>query len=191
MALNFLPLLLQAGGTLLSASGASQAANGATTAGRRSRQAKEYEATELEGRAKEVTAAAQQKGFEERRRARLVASRIVALSAAGGGGASDPTVMKMLADVEGEGVYRQAVQVYQGEDEARTMRMRASGARYEGALAEETGRNQARAYKTAGVATLLTGGGSLYAKYGIPGPTGGQIASSDFLAGGITGGGVK
>ena len=167
MALNFLPIALQVGSSLLQYKGAQDAARGTRVAGQRQRIAKEYEATALESRAQQEVAVAQQRGFEEKRRAKLVASRTIALAAAGGGGATDPTVMNMLADLEGEGAYRAAVRVYQGGEEARMLRSRAAGARYEGALEEEAGSAKARAYKTAGISSLLSGAGSLYGKYGV------------------------
>lgn len=168
--LNFLPIALQVGSTLLKNRGATQAASGASVAGKRERIAKEYEAKQFESRAGEEIAAAQQRGFEEKRRARLVASRAVALAAAGGGGATDPTIVNLLADIDGEGAYRAAVRVYQGDETARGLRERAAGARYEGELAEEAGSAKARAYKTSALASLLSGAGSLYAKYGVGGP---------------------
>lgn len=186
MALNFLPIALQVAGTALQAKGASTAAKGARLEGQRKRQAKEFEAAGLETAAGQAVATAQQRSFEEQRRARLVASRAVALAAAGGGGATDPTVVKLLSDLEGEGAYRAAVQVYQGEEEARTLRQRAAGARYEGGLAEEAGAARAGAYRTAGAGALLSGGASLYAKYGVPT----QSTYSDPFAGGALAGGA-
>ena len=188
MALNFLPIGLQIAGTVLQAKGAGDTAKGARRAGQRQRQAKEFEAAGLETAAGQAVAAGQQRSFEEQRRARLVASRAVALSAAGGGGATDPTVVKLLSDLEGEGAYRAAVQVYQGEEEARVLRQRAAGARYEGGMAEEAGAARAGAYRTAGAGALLSGGASLYAKYGLPAKS---TYSDTFASGSLAGGAVR
>lgn len=186
MALQFLATALQVAGTLMSVKGGLDAAKAARVAGQRQRAAKESEAALYTSRAQQEVAAAQQRGFEEKRKAKLVASRAIALAASGGGGASDPTVMNLLADVEGEGAYRQAVRVYQGEEAARTLRYQAAGARYEGELAEEAGSAKARAYKTQAISSLLSGAGSLYGKYGgSPSAGGSNDFSYESYSGGV------
>ena len=185
MALNFLPIALTVASSLLQYKGSQDAARGSRVAGQRQRIAKEAEAGALESKAQQEVAVAQQRSFGETGRAKIIASRVIALSAAGGGGATDPTIINMLADIEGEGAYRAALQVYQGSEEARALRVRASGARYEGALAEEAGEAKSRAYKTSGVAALLQGAGSLYGKYGAttdPKLTGQERYGADYDA---------
>lgn len=187
MALQFLPIALAVGSTLLKAKGAMDASAGARAAGKREQLAKEADAGVLRSRAQQEIASAQQQSFEEKRRARLVASRAVALAASGGGGVTDPTIVKLLADIDGEGAYRAAVRVYQGDEKARLLRYQAEGSMYEGALAQEAGEAKSRAYKTQAIASVIEGAGSLYGKYGMGGPSqtaamGQQRYGSDFDA---------
>lgn len=124
------------------------------------------QARDLEERAVEVKAASQREMLEERRRKELVASRALAVSAAGGGGALDPTVVDILADIEGEGAYRESVAMYQGEQEALDLRLKAENLR-KGVTAMERG------YRTRQATTLLRGATSAYGAYSqaYPGST--------------------
>ena len=96
------------------------------------RAAAEFEADQLETNAVQSVAASQRRALEERRLATRVASRALALAAASGAGASDPTVINMIAATSGEGAYRAAVSMWEGEDKARRMRDEAKVARYTG-----------------------------------------------------------
>lgn len=177
---TWLPPALAAGGTVLSFMGQMRAASGAKAAGRAARIAaerqaiaQEFEAAQLEQQAGQAIAASQRAAAEERRQAELVTSRQVALAAASGAGASDPTIVNLIARTVQEGAYRAAVALYEGEDRARAMRMAAKGKHYESAVLREGGmlaesgyKSQAGALKIGAVASLISGAGSLYAKYG-------------------------
>jgi hypothetical protein len=146
--------------------------------GRAARYGKESEAAQYDQQAGQEIAVAQRGAMEQRRRAKLVASRALAVSAASGGGASDPTVARIIADIEGEGAYRAATELYRGEESARKLRMAASGSRYEGALAERSGKIKSRAYKLQAFGDAAQMGGGMYQKYGGSGPST-QIGSND------------
>jgi hypothetical protein len=115
-----------------------------------------YEAAQLEQRAGQLRAASQRSARDERRRAALLSS---ALQARAGGGASDPTIVKLAADIAGEGEYRAMSALYHGEDQAVGDEMSAASRRYAGADAARAGRIGASA-------SILEGGYSMYKKYG-------------------------
>lgn len=191
---TWLPLAMNIGGSLLSAEGSSEAAEGsrvsarganeaadaAIVMGTRQRAAAEFKAAQMRSQAGQVVAASQRAGDSEERKAKLLFSRALAVGAASGGGVSDPAVVKLLSNIAGEGSYRRAVSLYEGEDRARMLRMSAAAADYEGAIAEEAGGLQAKAYRTQaeayeaqaetheteGLFGLVKGGASLFSKYG-------------------------
>ncbi len=159
-----IPWLTAAGG-VLGAAGNAQSGKAAKVAGQRQRVANQFEAEQMDQQAIQSVAVAQRDAREEERRSRLLASRALAVSAAGGG-ASDPTTVRIIADIEGEGAYRAGVAMYRGEDEARRLRMAASAKRYEGEVAAEGGQLAQSSYNLAAGASVLKAGSSLYGKYG-------------------------
>lgn len=165
----FLPMALQVGGTLLNFSGSQQSAEAAKAAAQRTSQAKQYEAAQMDVQAGQEVAASQRGALEQKRMADLAASRALALAAASGGG-TDAGVANIIASITGEGAYRSLVSLYQGESKARTLKMAADAKRYEAGVAIEEGSQKADAYQTAGLASLASGAGTLYAKYGRGGP---------------------
>lgn len=170
-------------GGLMQVGGYSQAADASRVAGRRQNVASQFEAEQLEQQAGQSVAAAQRDAKEEKRRADLAASRAIALAAASGGGASDATVVKIIADLKGEGAYRSAVALYRGEENARRLRMAAKGKRYEGAVAEEGGQLKGSSYDTMAAASLFNTGATLFGRYGGKPPSGGGRSSGILDAG--------
>lgn len=158
-------------GTILTVSGGLKQASAAEAAGARARQASEFQAAQMEQQSGQATASAQRRSLEQRRRAQMVASRALAVSAASGAGASDPTIETIISDIAGEGAYRAGIELYQGEERARQLRMGADAAIYEGQVAEQSGREKASAARMQAFGSALSGSGSLYAKYGMGGPT--------------------
>lgn len=130
---------LEAGSTLLSASSIQRGASS--------------DARQLRRMAGQERATSQRAGIEERRRAALLESRARAVAAGSGAGVSDPTVVKLMADIEAEGEYRALNRQYEGETAASSLE------------AEATQRK-----KNAGgqvISTLLSGGARTFAsKYG-------------------------
>ena len=114
----------------------------------------QFQATQYEGDISKVKAVSQKAFAETNRQAGLVQSRIIALAAASGASASDPGVINLVAKNKGFGAYQAALDLYKGEDEARSLQMRANVARYEGAQAR-------RASRIGAVSELLKTGGML------------------------------
>ena len=160
---------LAVGGTVMSAAG--QIQQGAATEARSKRQADiaEFEARQLDRLAGREKAASQRTAKEERRQSELRESRALAVAAASGAGASDPTVVKILSDLAGEGSYRAALALYEGEERARLTRLQATGKRFEAGELRIAGKEAKRAGKLGALSTLFQGGAGLYGKYGIPG----------------------
>lgn len=130
-------------GTLLSASG--------TILGSRSEaKALNSQARQYDDMAGNTRATSQRSAREERRQARLASSRGLAVAAASGGGASDPTVVNMMADLEGEGEYRALSAMYEGETQARQYEAEAQARRKEA-------KNVKRAGLIKGMSTILSG----------------------------------
>ncbi len=116
-------------------------------------------ARQYEINAGQEQAHAQRRAIERRREARLVESRARAMASYSGGGASDPTVTKILDEIAGEGEYRAALELYEGDERARALNLEADAARRGGDRAIKASR-----YRAAG--TALSGASSLYGKYG-------------------------
>lgn len=105
---------LYVGGAIISGIGGNKKAKAAKKAARiRQRM--------MEEAAVEVIAVGQRAAKEEERQADLIASRALAVGAASGGGGSQIT--DIIADIEGEGAYRAAVQMYNAESKARKLRL--------------------------------------------------------------------
>lgn len=139
-------------GTVLSAYGQAQA-------GRSANAAANYQATQMDIAAGQQQAASQRSAADVARRATLLQSHAQAVAAASGGGASDPTVTDIISKIAGEGAYRSQLALYEGDDAARTLRMRADAARYGGAQAQRAG------YLNA-FGTVLKGATTFFDKYG-------------------------
>lgn len=183
------PIAIMAIGTVLSVAGQMQASKAAKKQAESQKQAADYEAAQMNQLAGQTQAASQRAAMNERRRAGMIASRGLAVAGASGGGASDPTVVNLLADIEGEGAFRAATALYQGEDKARQYRMGATGKEFEGAVALQGGQARASAYQLSAFGSTLQGAGSLYGKYGMGGPKAGGLATDGGLYGGGAGAG--
>jgi len=157
-------------GAVSSIAGGFSAANAAKTAAQRQKTEAEFEAEQMTQAAGQAIATSQRDAIEQRRQARLLQSRAIAISGASGASVTDPTVLNLIGDIAGQGSYRAAVALYQGEDKARQLNMGAAAKRYEGEVALETGRNKARAYQIQGITGALSSASTMFGKYGGGGP---------------------
>ena len=153
-----------AAGLLIGVAGNVQAGREAKKQGERIRALGEFEAAQLEQNAGQQIAAAQRSGMEEERKFELMQSRAIALAAASGGGASDPTVVKIISDLAGEGSYRKSIALYQGEENARQMRLAAVARRMEGEAGFAGGASAQRAYNISAVGGAVSGAGNYWAR---------------------------
>ena len=104
----------------------------------------------------QTIAVGQRKALEEIRQGKLLASRLVAVAAAGG---APQDIDHLLADIEGEGIYRASIAMYEAESESERLK-------FEGLMAEKTGKELQSAAKMKGLATVISGAGSLYKGFG-------------------------
>lgn len=132
--------------------------------------ATEYEARQLEQQSGQAFAIAQRTALEEQRKTRILQSRALALAAASGGGASDPTVVKIMSDIGGEGAYRAQMALYEGKEQQRSLLKGAEARRLGGTMVAQSALDRAKAYQTASTGTLFQGAGSLYQRYAANNP---------------------
>lgn len=133
----------------------------------------DFQADQLRQNAGQVQASSQRTAFEQDRQTQLVNSAALASAAASGGGASDPTVVNIMARTAGEGAYRKAVALYQGDDRARLMSLQADAKDYEGKSMLSNSEQVAGAQMFSAGTTLLKGmarGSSLYQRFAGGGP---------------------
>ena len=150
--------------------GGKKAKKAAREAAARNKVAKEFEAQQLEQQAGQSIAISQRAASRERRNAQVIASRALALAAASGGGASDSSVNNLLADINNEGAYRASIALYQGEENARRLRLSAAGKRYEGEAGIVGAESRADAINLQTAASSLDAVSSLYSRYSGGGP---------------------
>lgn len=169
---------LYGAGTLLETFGLLERGRLARIQAERAKIRADFMAWQADRQAGRVLAISQRRAIEERRMGDVAASRALAVAAASGGGVSDPTIVKLMADTQGEAFYRASVSLYEGEAEARQLRLNAQAKRLEGAESLEEG-YRAEQYNAIGAAGAAAKGGmSLYAKYGISGPGKGEGQTS-------------
>jgi hypothetical protein len=94
----------------------------------------QFEAQQLDMKAKEETAAGQRDAEQKRREGVLVNSRAQALAAASGAGAGDdaPTIVKLMSQTSGEAEYNAGSSLYGGYSRASGLRDSAKGRRASG-----------------------------------------------------------
>lgn len=171
--------VLFAAGTLMKAYGQMREGRQARKAGELRAEQLAFNAREAERLALRVRAVSQRRAAEELRQGRLVASANLARAAASGASVSDPTVVKLLADAEAEFTYRANIALFEGEAEARRLRVEAALGRVSGAQARLAGLEEERGARFAAIGSVLTGGASLYSKYGGGGPSGDSALIED------------
>lgn len=159
---------LQLGSTILSVGGQLSRTQATRAVGIRRQAASEFEAGQLDQDAEVSRGIGMAAGQYETTKASLVMSKQLALAAASGAGASDPSIVDIISRTAGEGSYRAALAMYQGESQARLDMMRAAAARYEGRTALSDSEVAADAQETGALSTVLSGGvklTSMFDKY--------------------------
>jgi hypothetical protein len=152
--------------------------------GRAQAERADYVASQQESIAGSERASSQRIAMEKQREKRLVQSRAQAVAAASGGGALDPGVLDIMGGIEDQGNYNALVALYEGESSARNYESQANLTRWEGRQAQQAsnmeawgsrtqgrmsraeGRNKAMSSYIGAAGSALSGGSSLYSKYG-------------------------
>lgn len=177
---QYLPVVLSVLGMFQQSAGAQQAGAAAKTNAEAQANAAAFTAAQLEQQAGQTMASGQRASMEQLRQAKLMQSRALALAAASGAGAADPTVVNLMGKIGAEGAYRAGIAMYQGEEQARQLRLKAAAARYEGEAGLIGGEARSDAYSTASTASLLSGAGTIYARYGMGGPNRAPVEDRTF-----------
>ena len=152
-------------GTILGVAGKARSAKAARKQGRQLLALRNEQAVDIERQAVEVKAIAQRQAIDEQEKAELLISRAQAVAAASGGSATDQTVLDVMSDIEGEGAYRAAMAMYQGEREAETLRQEAKYTRAGGEISRQESNARARAYEMEAVGTIAQGATTFYDRY--------------------------
>jgi len=162
---SFAPLATGVVGTLLTA-------QGQNNQGQDQQRLANYQAAQLRQDAGQQVAQGTQLAQDEQRKSALIASRAIAVAAASGGGALDPTVVKILQGIHGEGELAADTRMYNANENARDMTDKASATKYSGKQAAAAGRMKA-------ISTVLNSGSQLANTWGsTPAPnSGGGIPS--------------
>lgn len=147
-------------------------ANALNAIGTRRKQALDFEAAQQESNAGQSIAIGQMVGRDIQRQTQIINSAALARAAASGAGASDPSVMAIIAQTAGEGAYRSALAIYEGEAQARLDMMTAAAKRVQGETDASDSNMAARQVRQSVVpaaiksgATLISDAQSLYQKY--------------------------
>ena len=132
---TILPMILSGIGTGMEYEGNDQLASNARLSAQRQATALQFQKEQATVNAGQAIAAGQMGAQEQRRQGALINSRAQALAAASGGGALDPTVVRIMANNAGETALRANIALYQGEEQARQLRMQAAARGYDAQMA--------------------------------------------------------
>ena len=144
---------LAAAGPYLQAAGAALAVGSTIAQGNTQAAMSALQAKQLREQALSDQAESQLVAREERKRADYLASRVQSLAGASGTGLDSPNIVNTMADIDEQGVYNALAALYSGNTSARSKRLAANMAQYEGKSAK--GSSLARAGST-----ILTSGQS-------------------------------
>lgn len=139
----------QVGGTLLNAMGSIADGNAKDKLAR-------YQAKQMRVNAGQQVAEGTVAAQEEKRKSALIASRAIAVAAASGAGALDPTVVKILQGIAGEGRLNAGMEMYNANENARGMLDNANATRYSGKVAKKEGQRAAVKSVLSGVSSIAT-----------------------------------
>lgn len=134
------------GGSLLSAFGSLQQ-------GKAQYQAAKFQAAQLNQNASQAEAAGQRDAIGQLRQSELLQSRALAVAGASGAGAMDPTVLRLISGIAGEGQLNADTAMFNAGEDARGMRNQAITGIYEAKQAK-------RASKIQALSTMLSGAGN-------------------------------
>ena len=160
-----LALIAGIASTAMTAVGTIAAGQAAKEQGELSKRASDFEAKQLDIKAKEEKAAGQREMFELRREKDVALSRLQTVGAASGFTATDPTALALADEVAKYGTYREQLAMFGGTQRERDLELAAAGRRFEGEQARLLGSARQRSsYFDAG-GTILGGLSTMATKY--------------------------
>jgi hypothetical protein len=146
-ALSAISSIATVAGTLISA-------QGTIAAGKAQQQAANYEAAQLDIKAKEEQAAAQREAEQLRRRKELALSSLQTRAAASGFSATDPTASRLAGEVAEYGTLQEQAAMYGGTSRRAGLEGQAAATRASGAAARQGASYRAAATIIGGISTL-------------------------------------
>jgi hypothetical protein len=146
-------------------------AGGTIAAGNAAKQQADYEAAQLDIRAKEDQAQGQQEAKQLREQKERALSSLTARSAASGFSATDPTSLALADEIERYGTLQEQMAQYGGKSRRTGTEAQATGARISGKAAK-------KGSKLSAAATILGGISSGLSKYNTGSGGGGSSSGS-------------
>lgn len=148
--------------------GSAATAAGTIAAGNAGEEQGEYEAAQLDIKAKEEQAAAQQEAQQLRERKERALSSLTARSAASGFSATDPTALALSDEIERYGTLQEQLAQYGGKSRRAGLEAQATGSRISGKAAKKGSRLSAAGTILGGVSSLGKYGGPLSSSGSAP-----------------------
>lgn len=145
--------------TIASIAGTAITAGATLAAGKAQQKIANYEAQQLEIKAKEEQAASQIEAQQLRRQKNLALSKLQTRAAASGFSATDPTALNLAEDIQRYGTFQEQVAQYGGKSRRVGLEAQAAGRRFEGAVAKQNAKSNA-------FGTILGGISSFAKNYG-------------------------
>ena len=147
--------------------------------GIQAKKAGDDQARQLERQANERRAISQREAIEKRRRAEIAVGRARAVAAASGATVDDPTVTRLIGDLEAEGEFQALSALWSGRREAQNLEEAARRAKNEGKAALIGSGFKAAATSFQGVATMRKAykppGGTTTIPTAKPGPSSAKL----------------
>lgn len=171
---------LGAAGTIISAQGQQQAGAAAAAAGVAQQQAADYSATVLQNQAVAKQAQGIQAANIQTINTGYVLSSARANAAAAGAASTSPSVVSQEGQIAARGEYNALSELYMGNEAAAGMNNQAALDIFTGQQEAIAGQEKQKAANLASVGTMISGIGSLAAKYG--GAIGGASSGTSPLA---------
>jgi len=148
---------LQVLGMAVGFMGQMAAANQAKAAAKMEQQRMNYEAKQLDIRAKEEMAQSQQEALALRKRKELAQSTVQARAAASGFSATDANTLDIVTGIEEEGEMQALMAMYGGKARRAGVERQAEGRRYSGKIAYAAGKAQANSMRIGAIGGLFKG----------------------------------
>lgn len=140
-------------------------------------QAARVEQTQYNQAANNAAATSEREAQNIQLQGKLIQSRQQAVAAASGAGATDPTVMTIEGNTAKQTTYDTLSKIWEGQSEAQ-------GLRYAGQLARYTGKQELLASGYGALNSLVTGGKTMFDRYGGGGMPGAGAVTGDASAAG-------
>lgn len=141
--------------------GSAVSAVGTIAAGNAAKEQADYEAAQLDIKAKEEQAAAQQEAQQLREKKERALSSLTARAAASGFSATDPTALALSDEIERYGTLQEQMAQYGGKSRRAGYEAQATGTRITGQAAKKGSRLSAAGTILGGISSLGKYGGSV------------------------------